>query len=85
MTEEIKVRLACACPACGEVTNVEVNAAAWAAYAAGMLIQDAFPLMDADQRELLMSGTCSDCWDMMFAEYDEEFSEQGLTFPVRMV
>ena len=39
----------------------------------GALIQDAFPNMSADHREMLISGTCPVCWDKMFPEedYDE--------------
>jgi hypothetical protein len=32
---------------------------------AGMRIQDAFPTFNPDQREFLMTGICSKCWDEM--------------------
>jgi len=32
----------------------------------GMLIQDAFPCLNADQREFLMTGTPPQVWDAMF-------------------
>ena len=32
----------------------------------GMLIQDAFPFLTADQREFLMTGTPPEVWDAMF-------------------
>jgi len=33
-----------------------------------MLIQDAFPYLTADQRELLMSGICGKCFNKLFKE-----------------
>ena len=50
----------------------------------GELIQDAMPYLSADERELLISGTCKKCFDKMFGEdpigdaeteYDIEFEE----------
>ena len=35
----------------------------------GQLIQDVFPDMSSDEREILISGTC--CWDAMFSEEDK--------------
>jgi hypothetical protein len=32
----------------------------------GMLIQDVFPDLDADEREFMISGTHPVCWDEMF-------------------
>lgn len=37
----------------------------------GDYIQDAFPYLEADQRELIMSNTCGKCWDKMFEGWDE--------------
>lgn len=35
-------------------------------------IQDVFPEMTEDQREILISGTCPECWKVLFPEEDEE-------------
>ena len=32
----------------------------------GMKAQDAFPYLNNDERELLISGTCGTCFDRMF-------------------
>ena len=32
----------------------------------GKYIQDAMPYLSADERELLISGTCGTCFDKMF-------------------
>jgi hypothetical protein len=37
-----------------------------------MLIQKAMPYLTADEREMFISGTCSDCWDKLFPESDED-------------
>jgi len=37
---------------------------------AGMNIVDAFPEFDADQRELLISGTHAHCWEKMWEGRD---------------
>jgi hypothetical protein len=35
------------------------------------LIQNAFPYLTADERELLMSATCGGCFDKLFAEEED--------------
>ena len=35
-------------------------------YRKGMLIQDAFPYLTPDERELLISGICGKCFDNLF-------------------
>jgi len=42
----------------------------------GKMIQDAFPYLNADERELLKSGICNDCWQKMFAWIDEDDEEE---------
>lgn len=37
----------------------------------GMLIQDAFPEFDSDQREFIMTGITPDEWAMTFGDDDE--------------
>jgi hypothetical protein len=34
----------------------------------GELIQDALHYLTDDERELLMSATCGECWDILFGE-----------------
>jgi len=38
----------------------------------GKFIQDVFPDLDADEREFMISGTHSVCWNEMFADNEEE-------------
>lgn len=59
------------CPFCGRGNEVEVNEADYWDWDDGMLAQDAFPYLSADEREMLISGICPTCWDKMFGS-DEE-------------
>ena len=54
------------CPFCGCVETVTVHPCDWIKYENGGLVQDCFPYLTASQRERLISGICSDCWDDMF-------------------
>lgn len=54
------------CKGCGHTENISVTAAQLAAWKSGCLIQKAFPNLNASQREMIMTQTCSECWDSMF-------------------
>jgi hypothetical protein len=43
----------------------------YARYRGGDLIQRAFPFLNADQREFLMTGILPEEWDAMWAEEEE--------------
>lgn len=53
------------CPICGEDNKLVVDADAYQRWLDGELIQRAFPGLDADQRELLMTGLHGECFDIM--------------------
>lgn len=55
------------CRKCGTITNIPVVPGDFNAWQRGELIQNAFPYLSADQRELMVSGFCSDCWKKIFA------------------
>lgn len=59
------------CIMCGKQHSLEVSNQGYVAWYSGMNIQDAFPELSADDRELLMTGTCPECWDKLFGD-DEE-------------
>ena len=42
---------------------------------AGECIQDVFPEMTKDQLEILISGTCPECWDELFGRCEDEDRE----------
>lgn len=58
-------------PNCGKTFMLAVTEAEYKNWEDGMLIQDAMPSLGQDERELLISGTCPECWDAMMAEPTE--------------
>jgi hypothetical protein len=69
MIKEREFKVQVECRTCGDVTNLLINEADFTAWFSGeLLIQNAFPYLSADERELLISQTCGDCWDRMFDE-----------------
>ena len=60
------------CPFCGLIHEVAVNEMDYLDWQDGKLAQDAFPYLSASDREMLISGICSSCWDGMFGTDEEE-------------
>ena len=58
------------CRLCPEVKQITVPVVGFLNWQAGKLIQDALPELDADERELLISGTCHECWTQLYPEED---------------
>ena len=54
------------CPLCKKESTVSVTQESLKEYANGALIQNAFPYLDANERELIMTGICGICWDKEF-------------------
>lgn len=59
------------CQLCRKSTTMVVDFDGYRAWQNGVNIQDALPEMNADDRELLMTGTHAECWERMFPEEDE--------------
>ena len=59
------------CPFCGRENEVEVNHMDYLDWQNGELVQDAFPYLSANEREMLISGCCPRCWSKMFWEEEE--------------
>ena len=55
------------CPCCGCGNFIEVNEDDYDDWCDGKLAQDAFPYLNADEREMLISGICPTCWGNMFS------------------
>lgn len=54
------------CVSCGVEHTISVPAAAYRRWATGKAkIQDALPMLTADERELLLSGMCPHCFDKL--------------------
>lgn len=56
------------CRECKTVHSIQVDDAAYKKWQYGAFVQDAFPDMPADQREMLISNTCGKCFDKLFSE-----------------
>lgn len=62
------------CILCGQSTVMEVSEDAFYRWRNpnGLNIQDAFPFLNADERELLKTGTHPACWDQITATGEED-------------
>ncbi len=58
------------CPCCKQQTELPaVSRVAYNKWAVGhSYIQDAFPELNADEREAMLSGICPKCWGETFKE-----------------
>lgn len=56
------------CGKCRDAQTVDVTDHELARHARGEYAQDVWPHLDADMRELIISGVCGPCFDAMFAE-----------------
>ena len=61
------------CPICGHANEIAVNEEDYFDWAFdGVLVQNAFPYLSANEREMLVSGICPTCWEKTFGDSDEE-------------
>jgi len=66
------------CTNCGDIEKVpNINEADWYHYLQGEHVQNIWPDLTSDEREVLIgarSGThfCPTCWDIIFEEEEEE-------------
>ena len=58
------------CQVCHNAAEVEVPTEGYWRWRRGEEIQTALPELDADQRELLLTGTHAHCWERMFGGDD---------------
>lgn len=59
------------CQWCNTEHDLSVTRKGYKDWMNGAFVQVAFPELSADDRELLISGTCGICWDDMFGDFDE--------------
>ena len=60
------------CPMCDTKVTVTIAPEKLYAYNQGAYAQDVLSDYDPDTREQFISGTCPDCWNAMFADFDDE-------------
>lgn len=62
-----KVRIETRCPFCGQTHEVEVYESDYMGWELlDVPAQRAFPYLSADDREMLISGICPECWARTF-------------------
>ena len=74
MTRSARIRFhPHSCVVCGKVHEpIVLDAEKYYRWESGESIQSVFPEMSPDEREILISGTCPECWNVLFPEEDEE-------------
>lgn len=70
-----KIAIEVRCPFCGAINHIAVFETDYDRWIDGELVQNAFPYLTADERELLVSGLCFKCQDDVFGSDDEEDDE----------
>ena len=69
------------CPYCYTKQNIRVATVDYKDWKSHKMIQDAFPYLNADEREALITGICKRCWGDSFPpERDEEPEEYNDVF-----
>ena len=66
------VKITGPCHECKKEISVEVEPTDLERFRAGDFVQDCFPYLSPAEREFLISGICSVCWDEMFPEVEDD-------------
>lgn len=67
------------CVSCGKTHTIYVNREDYEEYYNSehrRYIQDIFPYLTPQERELLISGVCPQCWENIFSEDEDEYAEE---------
>lgn len=60
------------CKFCNKEVLITVDEEDIKKYENGALIQQAFPYLTPDEREIMLSGMCGDCWEKYMESFDKE-------------
>lgn len=69
---------------CGKRYTFDIDPEDYYAFTHGTFVQYAFPYLTSDQRELMVSRTCGDCFDRMFPP-DDEFTDEEWVAMTRLL
>ena len=69
------------CEGCENVHTFALDQKALEAWQSGVHVQQAFPELSDDERELLISGTCGASWEEMFPEEEDWLGVDDDIFP----
>lgn len=62
------------CPECGKQHYLGMTVDDFRDYAVDCLVDKVFPDESADVRELLITGTCPECWDKLFPKEEQSYA-----------
>ena len=68
LDSNIRIKVETICPQCRKIHIVEVKSKDYYEYKLGKHIQEAFSYLSTDEREMLLTGLCKECWDKLFEE-----------------
>ncbi len=60
------------CMICGHGSQTRVDWLKYHRWQSGQLIQEVFPQLSAEQREVMVSGTHPYCWDKMYLKGEDD-------------
>ena len=63
------------CPFCHKSHSIGVDFEDFLDWHSGVFAQVAFPYLSDEEREMVISGICPDCWNRVYALPDEEEDE----------
>ena len=67
------ITLVSTCPLCGHVSEITVEMDDYLEWVFNdKPVVTIFPYLSANEREILISGICPSCWEVIYASYDEE-------------
>jgi hypothetical protein len=61
-----------ACSTCGIEHLIGTTLSGYVSWRAGAFVQDAFPDVPKEYREMFISGTCPECFERMFGSFDDD-------------
>ena len=67
----MKISILTVCPYCHKKYIVNVEEQDYHDWTYKRLAQECFPYLSSAERELLISGTCKECWNKMFKPFEE--------------
>lgn len=81
MSKERNIPLTIECVMCNTMHIIMVSEEGYTKRKQGALIQNAYPDLTPAERELIVSGTCGKCYDVMINgvgdDEDDELNEDG--------
>lgn len=66
------ISMTISCPFCRKTSDVRLPIDGFLAWRAGALVQKAFPKLELEIRETLISGMCVNCQAIIFGGNDED-------------